>query len=115
MYNIGTHSIDIFPSSTHHQGLEKDLKTAIGAIYSCGIVIDETLFCKVFGIDAEVLKVLENLGLIFYEKGSWLPHDSLMEIVEKEAVKIEPELTNPIGLSNLKINLFILNRLFILS
>ncbi|MBA2367518.1 MAG: caspase family protein [Candidatus Protochlamydia sp.] len=93
MYNIGMHSLDIFPKKPTGKRTEKELEKAMGAIYSCGIVIDEALFCLVFDIKMKIFKELEYLGLIFYEKGSWHPHEKLNEIVEKERLKLQPDLT----------------------
>lgn len=90
MYNIGMHTLDIFPKMSTHQGAEKEIKKAMGAIYSCGIVIDEALFCSVIDIEMNIFKELEHLDLIFYEKGSWHPQDRLNEIVERESLKLEP-------------------------
>ncbi len=84
MYNIGTDKIDIFPVTE-----TSELKKAISSVYSCGIFIDKELFCEVFGVETETL---EKLGLIFYEKGSWHPHPSLIELAEEEAVPIEGDL-----------------------
>lgn len=93
MYNIGMHTLDVFPKISRQQSTEKEIKRAMGAIYSCGIVIDEALLCTVFDIEMETFKELEYLKYIFYEKGSWQPHDKLIEIVEREGVKLEPKLT----------------------
>lgn len=93
MYNIGTHTLDIFPRMPKQRGSEKKVIKAMGALYSCGIVIDEALFCKSFGIEADSFDELEHIGLIHFEKGSWHLHDRLIEIVEKENVKLEPALT----------------------
>lgn len=93
MYNIGMHTLDIFQNGSHQKKKEKEIKKAMGAVYSCGIVIDETLFCKVFAIDSEAFKELERLSLISYEKGSWRSHDRLNEIVERESLELEPECT----------------------
>ncbi len=82
MYNIGTHSIDLFPRID-------ETKKAIAAVYSCGGFIDEELFCEVFGIG---VKTLEKSGLIFYDKGYWHLHDSLIEIAETEQLAVEQDL-----------------------
>lgn len=86
MYNIGITSIDFFPPLLREK---EDLKKALAAVYSCGIIIDAELFCRVFNVH---LTALEDFGLIFYENGSWHPHESLIEIVETEQLKIEEDL-----------------------
>lgn len=92
MYNIGMHKLDIFPKQAN-QTKTDEMKRVMGALYSCGIVIDEALFCTVFEFESESFKALEDLNLIFYEKGSWHPDERLNEIVERESFVLEPART----------------------
>lgn len=92
MYNIGTHTIDLFSKVTTPIPFDEKIKKAIGAIYSCDVVIDDFLFCKIFNIEEETFKRLQTLGLIVYEKGTWAADPHLIEIAEQEQVKIEPDL-----------------------
>jgi len=96
MYNIGTVAIDFFPELLREK---EDLKKAISAVYSCGIFIDGELFCQVFNVN---LTALEELGLIFYENGSWHPHESLIEIAETEQLKVEEDLAKTYWFEQLK-------------
>ncbi|MCE5316122.1 MAG: hypothetical protein LLG04_01995, partial [Parachlamydia sp.] len=93
MYNIGTHAIDIFSPNHNQLDIKKTMNRALAAVFSCGMVMDETLFCKVFNLPESSMRELEHLGLIFFEKGAWHPHDTLNRIVEREKIQIEPEAT----------------------
>ena len=64
MYNIGMHTLDIFQKMSNQKKKEKGIKKAMGAVYSCGIVIDENLFCKFLVLNQISFKELEHLSLI---------------------------------------------------
>ena len=52
------------------------------AIVACGGFLDWHLFCQTFKLEANLLSVLEKLGLIHYTKECCFPHDLLIEMVE---------------------------------
>ncbi len=87
MYNIGTDSIAIVP-----QNDTSDFKKLLSAVYSCGIFINKSLFCQVFGIKIENVDLLEKQRLISYKNGIFQPDDILLEIAETSEIPVEQDL-----------------------
>ncbi len=68
-------------------------KKAMAALYSCGFYLDEALFLKTFKIKTETMRLLEDLGLVFYEKEAYHPRNCLLEFVETNQLKLNGKAT----------------------
>lgn len=71
----GTSPLELLKSRT-----SRDIEIAIGSIVGTNGFVDERLFKQCFHVNGTHLSRLSEMGLLVFQQGRYVPHDSLLEL-----------------------------------
>ncbi len=66
----------------------EEIKRAMSAIYSCGLYLNESLFCRIFCIQESTLHLLKEYGVIVKSQEAWVSSNALYEITQSEQITL---------------------------